>query len=91
MSICLKWASCRKNIYASYFCIRSVSLCLLVEAFNPFIFKVIADMCSYLWSLSPMGGVGPVPFDGFLVGETYACVLVDETVFCLSEGQCHVH
>ena len=91
MSIGLKWTSCRQNIYASYFCICSVRLCLLVDTFNPFIFKVIVDICSYLWNLSPMGGVGPVPFDGFLVGETCAWVLVDGDGFCLFEGQCHVH
>ena len=27
----------------SYFCIHSASLCLLVGAFNPFMFKVIID------------------------------------------------
>ena len=30
-------------IYGSCFCIHSASLCLLVEAFNPFAFKVIID------------------------------------------------
>ena len=38
----LKRVSCRQHIYASYF---SASLCLLVEVFNPFTFKVIIDIC----------------------------------------------
>ena len=41
----LKWVSCRQHIYGSCFCIQSASLCLLVEAFNPFTFKVIIDIC----------------------------------------------
>ena len=44
----LKWVSCGQHIYVSYFCIHSASLCLLVEAFNSFIFKVINGyMCFY--------------------------------------------
>ena len=39
----LKWVSYRQHIYGSCFCIHSVSLCLLVRAFNPCIFKVIID------------------------------------------------
>ena len=39
----LKRVSCRQHIYGSWFYTYSVSLCLLVEAFNPFIFKVIID------------------------------------------------
>ena len=44
VSLDLKWVSCRQHIYGSCFCIHSVSLCLLVGAFNPFTFKVIIDM-----------------------------------------------
>ena len=33
-----------RSIYGSCFCIHSASLCLLVGAFNPFIFKVIINM-----------------------------------------------
>ena len=44
VSLGLKWVSCRQHIYGSCFCIHSVSLCLLVGAFNPFTFKVIIDM-----------------------------------------------
>ena len=48
-SICLKswglkWFSCTQLIYGSCFCIQSASLCLLVEALNPFTFKVIIDI-----------------------------------------------
>ena len=41
VSLGLKWVSCRQHIYGSCFYIHSVSLCLLVGAFNPFTFKVI--------------------------------------------------
>lgn len=34
----LKWVSCRQHIYGSCFCLHSDSLCLLVGAFNQFIF-----------------------------------------------------
>ena len=37
-----------------------------------------------------MCGVGPVPCEGFLAGGTYACVLVDGSGSCLSEGHCVV-
>ena len=45
VSLGLKWVSCRQHIYGSCFCIHSASWCLLVGAFNPFIFKVIIDVC----------------------------------------------
>ena len=41
VSLGLKWASCRQHLYGSYFCIHSVSLHLLVGAFNPFTLKLI--------------------------------------------------
>ena len=44
VSLGLKWVSCRQHIYQSCFCIYSASLYLLVEAFNPFTFKVIIDI-----------------------------------------------
>jgi len=44
VSLDLKWVSCRQHIYGSCFCIHLASLCLLVWAFNPFIFKVIIDI-----------------------------------------------
>ena len=40
----LKWVSCKQHIYRSCFCVHWNSLCLLVGAFNLFIFKVIIDM-----------------------------------------------
>ena len=39
-----KWVSYKQDLYGSYFCIHSVSLCLLVGAFSPFTFKVIIDI-----------------------------------------------
>ena len=44
VSLGLKWVSCGQHIYGSYFCFHSISLYLLVGAFNPFIFKVIIDI-----------------------------------------------
>ena len=44
VSLGLKWVSCKQHIYGSYFCFHSVSLYLLVGAFNPFTFKVIIDI-----------------------------------------------
>ena len=55
----LKWVSCRQHIYGSCFCIHSTSLCLSVEAFNPFTFKVIIDLC--------------VPIDIFLIVCGWFC------------------
>ena len=43
----LKWVSCGQHIYGSCFCIHSSSLCLLLGAFNPFIFKVINNLYIY--------------------------------------------
>ena len=33
-----------------------------------------------------MGGAGPVPSKGFLIGGTCACILVGGAGSCLSEG-----
>ena len=58
VSLGLKWVSCRQHTYGSCFCIHSVSLCLLVGAFNPFTFKVIIEVVSlYEFSLfdTPQG------------------------------------
>ena len=44
VSLDLKWVSCRQHIYGSCFCIHSVSLYLLIGAFDPFTFKVIIDI-----------------------------------------------
>ena len=43
VSLVLRWVSCKQHIEGSCFHIHSASLCLLVEAFNPFMFKVIID------------------------------------------------
>ena len=43
-SLGLKWVSYRQHIYRSCLCIYSASLYLLVEAFNPFTFKMIINM-----------------------------------------------
>ena len=44
VSLGLKWVSFRQHIYGFCFCIHSATLCLLVGAFNSFIFQVIIDM-----------------------------------------------
>ena len=41
VSLRLRWVSCRQHIYTSCFCIYPASLCLLVGAYNPFVFKKI--------------------------------------------------
>ena len=53
VSLDLKWVSCGQQIYDSFY-IHSGSLCLLVGAFNPFIFKVIIDIdvpIAIVWGL----------------------------------------
>ena len=44
VSLGLKWIFCRQRTYEPCFCSHSASLCLLVGAFNPFIFRVIIEM-----------------------------------------------
>lgn len=48
LSVCirprLKWVSCGQHIYRSDFCVSSPILCFLVEALNPFTFKVIVNI-----------------------------------------------
>ena len=48
MSPVFRWVSWRQHIWGSCFCIHSASLCLLVGAFNSFMFKVINSW--YVWS-----------------------------------------
>jgi len=48
VSLGLKWVSCGQHIHGSCFCIHSASLCLLVGAFNPFIFKLIIDIYVFI-------------------------------------------
>ena len=45
---------------------------------------------SELWSLPPLGGIGPMSYEIFLVGLIFDCVLFDLARSYLSEGQCHV-
>ena len=42
-SFVLRLVSCRQHMCASCFLIYSATLCLLIGAFNPFMFKVIID------------------------------------------------
>ena len=44
MSLDLKCVFCRQYMYKFWFFIYSSSLCLLVEAFNPFTFKVVISI-----------------------------------------------
>ena len=43
VSLDLKWVSCRQHIHRSYICFHSAPLCLLIEAFSLFTFKVIIN------------------------------------------------
>ena len=44
VSIGLKWASCRQHMHGYCVCIHTASLCVLVEVFNLFTFKLIIDI-----------------------------------------------
>ena len=46
VSLDLKWVSCRQHLYKSCSCIHSVTLCLLIGAYNPFTFKQITNVCA---------------------------------------------
>ena len=70
---------------AAHFLCLSIVFNLLCLGF-PF-YRTLGHSSSHLWSLPTMGGAGPVPHDGFLVGGTGAFVLVDRTGSCLSEWQ----
>ena len=45
---------------------------------------------SELWSLPPLGGIGPMSYEVFLVGLICDCVLFYLARLYLSEGQCHI-
>ena len=89
----LKWVSCKQDIYGSYFCIPSASLCLLVGAFNPFLFKVIIDI--YVPIAIFLFGVDFVDLFSSLVFLDYispfnicskaGLVVLNSSNFCLSE------
>ena len=93
MSLNLKWVSCRQHIDKSCFCINSASLCLLVGAFNPFLFKVIIDI--YVPIAIFLFGVDFVDLFSSLVLLDYispfnicckaGLVVLDSLNFCLSE------
>ena len=57
MSLGLRWVSCRQHTYGSCFYIHPANLCLLVGAFNSFIFKEITDMYDTITILSIFGGL----------------------------------
>ena len=96
MSLGLQWVSCRQHIYGSYFCIHSASLCLLVEAFRPFTFKVIIDI-SIPIPFSSLFGVDFVDLFSSLVFLDYispfnicgkaGLVVLNSLNFCSSEKQ----
>ena len=60
MSFFLSWVSCRQHMCGSCFLIHSAILCLLIGAFNPFMFKVIIDKYS-------------LPFFLFLCSSLFHC------------------
>ena len=94
MSLGLKWVSCRQHIYGSCFCIHSASLCLLVGAFNPFIFKVIIDIYVHIAIFLIVCGCfcrsfSSVVFDYISPFKNICCktglVVLNYLNFCLSE------
>ena len=44
VSLGLKWVSCKQQVYGSYFCVHTSSLCVLIGAFTSFTFEVIINM-----------------------------------------------
>ena len=90
-SLVLRWVSCRQHIQRSCFCIHSASLCLLVGAFNPFMFKVIIDKYDSVpiyfivlgSSLYPLF-VFPVQRRSFSICWRAGWVVLDSLGFCLS-------
>ena len=44
VSLDLRWMSCRKHVYESYFYIHSATQCLWIWAVSPFTFKLIISM-----------------------------------------------
>ena len=89
----LKWVSCRQHIYESCFYIHSVSLCLLIGAFNPFTFKVIIDIyvpiaiflivVCFCRSFSSL--LFPVYISPFNIYCKLGLVVLNSLNFCLSE------
>ena len=48
VSLGLKWVSCKQHIDGSCFLIHSVTLCLLIEAFSPFTFRVSTERYEFI-------------------------------------------
>ena len=44
----VRQSSCRQHKYGHCFCIYPAGLCLLVGAFNPYMYKLVIDMCDSL-------------------------------------------
>ena len=68
-------------VYGSCFCIHSASLCLLVEAFNPFTFKVITDMYVPIASLL-------IAYGWFCRSFSFSCIswLCKSLIICYKAG-----
>ena len=85
--------SYRQYIYESCFCIRSARLCLLVEAFNPFTFKVLFDIyVPFAIFLIDLGGFWIFPslvFLDYTSPFSFCCqaglVVLNSLHYCLSE------
>ena len=91
VSLVSRWASFRQQIQGSYFCIHSVSLCLLVGVFNPFTFKVIFDKYDpiaiqfIVLSLSlHILSVFPAQRRSFSICQRACLVVLYSLSFCLS-------
>ena len=54
VSLDLKWVSCKQDIDGSYFLIHSVTLCLLIGAFSPLIFRVSTERYELIASMLPV-------------------------------------
>ena len=80
VSLVLRWVSCEQHIEGSCFCIHLASLCLLVEAFNPFRFKVIIDKYDPVTSYFIVLGSGLYTLLCFLSRE-YPLAFVGELVW----------
>ena len=93
VSLSLKWVSCRQHIYGSCFCVHSVSLYLLVTAFNPSI-ETYVSIITYV----PIGILSVVfcfcrsflslVFTGYISSFSICCktglFVLNSLNFCLS-------
>ena len=67
------------------------------SAFSFCLIYCVLGLISVSWKVTvplmesvPLAGIGPGLCDGFLVGRTCACILVDGAGSCFSGGQCCV-